>query len=257
MRRIGDDPDGRNRQAVRRRRLRNDMGFHVDGVRTGLPPQSRFRGRADDGYRRAEHDATKRARDASAKGSATSAGPWVAVRPRRRCPRRRRTSLAEARLARPPAKPKLSRPRHPAAMAWSNLAARFLPSPLQITRVSGPAAMRASNPSPTTTTRPPAFSTPTSRIGQMRCWHAADSDSAPAPRAERFSVSVIAQIEDARESPSQYIGLPPRARLLLASAPDRRCRARLPDDPISPAAIRPSSAHAVCDAVLVAGSWPR
>ncbi len=68
-------------------------------------------------------------------------------------------------------------------------------------------------------------------------------------------IDVIAQIEHAREAGAGEFGFVPGAVGAAACRADSRCRARRRRDRCRPAAIRPSRAQAVCEAVT--GPWPR
>ena len=74
------------------------------------------------------------------------------------------------------------------------------------------------------------------------------------PQREELRIAVVAQIEHARETRSRCSAPPPRSR----RRPGVVCRYSMPrataGSLTSPVAINPSSAQAVCDAVLGAGS---
>ncbi len=138
---------------------------------------------------------------------------------------------------------------------------------LQMTVMPGPAAMRAS------CTRPVTISTGRGSIGLPAnasfpapkftfrplppcCWCSSSSDTAPTPRAERTSNSHDNADKTPEESLLPCSAARPTAlfrSVCLLGTPRPAATAGCPT---SPAAISPSKAHAVCEAVVGAPSNP-
>lgn len=105
---------------------------------------------------------------------------------------------------RPPAMPKLIRPRQPSATAHASDVASVRPSPLQTARVSAPATIRASSASPTTPMTATKRALPETTTRDRRSREAADFDSQlhlcnierPTHRTDRWAQGQSAIVSD-------------------------------------------------------------
>jgi len=146
---------------------------------------------------------------------------------------------------RPPATPKLMRPEHPAAIACVSEAARFFPSPPQITGRRGSTQYAPRTPSQ----RPQSFG---SAPGHLHTERYRSTIAAPQvaiarhrPERKESRISVIAQIEHAWKACRRVPLLIPKAMiaLILHKIRDAASNGRMVH---LATAMRPSKAHAVC-----------
>ena len=154
--------------------------------------------------------------------------------------------------ARPPASPKLTNAAAPSARrrSASDLARSALP-PLNATVTSCPRKQPASARKPATaaTVMPASCRLTSPRRRDGRSWPSG-SDSGRAPTAGNTRCSRGSVGKTRAETRPRCTAPRPIWRPDAGRAADSRCRARPPSLSTSPAAIKPSSAQAVCDGVL-------